>query len=80
MPLAEYRGHFIFLTVTLMVILVYSGLYGTGRPQRLRKVNALVLIGCLTWFVANLALSFELNTMPIVSRIFLFNAMCLHQP
>ena len=75
MTLPEYRGHLIFLTFTLMVILIYSGLYGTGRPQRLRKVNALVLIGCLTWFVANLALSFELNTMPIVSRVFLCNAM-----
>ena len=75
MPLSEYRGHMIFLTFTLMIILVYSGLYGTGRPQRLRKVNALVLTSCVTWCMANLALSFELNTMPIVSRIFLLNTM-----
>ena len=75
MTLTEYRGHVIFLTVTLLVLLCYAGLYGTGRPQRLRKVNALVLTGCLTWFAANLALSFELNTLPIVSRIFLCNSL-----
>ena len=75
MTLADYRGHMVFLTVTLLILLIYAGLYGTGRPQRLRKVNALVLTGCLTWSAANLALSFELNTLPIVSRVFLCNSL-----
>ncbi len=74
MDLSQYRGHFLFLTVTLVLILFFSDFYGTGRPQRLRKLNALAITRCFAWFLANLALSFELNTMPIVSRIFLCNA------
>ncbi len=73
MLLADYRGHMIFLTITLLLVLFYFDLYGSGRPQRLRKVNAIAITGAFTWFLANLGLSFELNTMPIVSRIFLFN-------
>jgi exopolysaccharide biosynthesis polyprenyl glycosylphosphotransferase len=75
MELSQYQGHFIFLTVTLSIIFCYSDVYGTGRPQRLRKVNALIITNCLLWWAANLALSFELNTMPIISRIFLCNAL-----
>ena len=71
MALGDYRGHVIFLTVTLLAALFYFKLYSTGRPLRLRKVNAIVVTGSIIWFLANLGLSFELNTMPIVSRIFL---------
>ena len=67
----DYRGHFIFLTVTLLIVLFHFGLYSSGRPPRLRKVFAILLTGCGVWFLGNLALSFELNTRPIVSRIFL---------
>ena len=74
MDLADYRGHLIFLTVTLLIILFYSDFYGTGRPQRLRRLNAVAITSCTLWFAANFALSFELNTLPIVSRIFLCNA------
>lgn len=73
MPLEDYRGHIIFLAITLLLVLFYFDLYGSGRPQRLRKVNAIAITGAFVWFLANFALSFELNTMPIVSRIFLFN-------
>lgn len=74
MNLGQYRGHIIFLTCTLVIILCYSNFYETGRPQRLRKLNAQAITGCLLWFLANLGLSFELNTMPIVSRVFLLAA------
>lgn len=74
MTLGAYRGHMVFLSITLLLVLAYFGLYATGRPQRLRKVNAMILTGTLVWFLANFGLSFELNTMPIVSRIFLFNS------
>ena len=68
----------IFLTITLVFVLFYFELYGSGRPQRLRKVNAILLTGAFVWFLANFGLSFELNTMPIVSRIFLFNSFVLY--
>ncbi len=71
MTLADYRGHIIFLTGTLLFVLFYLDLYSSGRPQRLRKVNAISIGGVFVWFLANLGLSFELNTLPIVSRIFL---------
>ncbi len=74
MDVWQYRGHIVFLAVTLFIILCYSDFYGTGRPQRLRKLIAQAITGCAIWFAANLALSFELNTLPIVSRIFLCNA------
>ena len=74
MTLGAYRGHIIFLSVTLLLVLAYFKLYSTGRPQRLRKVNAIVITGTLVWFLANFGLSFELNTLPIVSRIFLLNS------
>ncbi len=74
MTLGAYRGHIVFLSITLLLVLAYFDLYATGRPQRLRKVNAMILTGTLVWFLANFGLSFELNTMPIVSRIFLLNS------
>ena len=74
MTLEAYRGHIVFLSATLLLALAYFDLYATGRPQRLRKVNAMVVTGTGVWFLANFALSFELNTMPIVSRIFLVNS------
>ena len=74
MTTAEYRGHFLFLGVTLMLILFRFGLYSSGRPLRLRRANAVLLTSCLLWFVGNLGLSFELNAQPIVSRIYLLCA------
>lgn len=74
MPFEAYRGHFIFLCITLLLVFIYAGLYGSGRPLRLRRVYAATVTSVLGWFLANLALSFELNTQPIVSRIFLFDA------
>ena len=71
MALGAYNGHFVFLSITLLLLLAYFKLYASGRPQRLRKINAIVIASTFTWFVANVALSFELNTTPIVSRIFL---------
>ena len=74
MQLASYHGHILFLTTSLLMVLTYFELYTSGRPQRLRKVNAILVLGTCTWFFAQLGLSFELNTLPIVSRIFLFIA------
>ncbi len=71
MMLGEYHGHFFFLTVTMMIVLFYFGLYSSGRPPRLRKVYAILLTSCGVWYLGNLGLSFELNTQPIISRIFL---------
>ncbi len=74
MALEAYRGHIVFLSITLLLLLAYFNLYSAGRPLRLRKVGAIIVTSSLIWFLANLALSFELNTMPIVSRIFLLIA------
>ena len=71
MPLLEYRGHFIFLGTMLLMVLFHFGLYSDGRPARLRKVFAIVLTGCGVWFLGNLALSFELFSRPIISRLYL---------
>jgi exopolysaccharide biosynthesis polyprenyl glycosylphosphotransferase len=74
MTLLDYRGHFVFLSGTLLVCLFHFGLYTPSQVQRLRKINAVILTSCTAFFVVNLALSFQLNTQPIVSRIFLLNA------
>ncbi len=74
MTAAQYHGHFAFSGVTMMLILFWFGLYGSGRPLPLRRVNAILLTSCLVWFLANLALSFELNAQPIISRVFLLCA------
>jgi exopolysaccharide biosynthesis polyprenyl glycosylphosphotransferase len=74
MHLDQYRGHLIFLSVTLLLVLFYMGLYGSRHTLRLRRVNAIILGGCFLWFLGNLGLSFELNTQPIVSRVFLLCA------
>ncbi len=74
MTTGQYRGHFIFLGVTLMLILFRFGLYSSGRPLPLRRVNAILLTSCILWFLGNLALSFELNAQPIISRVFLLCA------
>ena len=74
MEIGQYKGHFILLSVTLLIVLFQSNFYGTGRPQRLRKLNALVISSCTLWFLGNLGLSFILYTLPIVSRVFLCNA------
>ena len=79
MPIEQYRGHFFFLSVTLLLVLFHFGLYGTGRPLRLRRVYAIVLTSGVVWFVGNVALSFELNTQPIVSRIYLLCAFVTTQ-
>ena len=71
MTYGEYRGHFLFLSVTLLIVLFHFGLYSSGRPLRLRKVYAILLAGCGVWFLGNLGLSFELYTMPLVSRVYL---------
>ena len=74
MTIAQYRGHFIFLSVTLLLVLFHFGLYSSGRPLRLRQVYAIVLTSGVVWLLGNVALSFELTTQPIVSRIYLFCA------
>ena len=71
MTFEEYRGHFLFLSVTLLIVLFHFGLYSSGRPLRLRKVFAIVLTGCGVWFLGNLGLSFELYAQPIISRVYL---------
>lgn len=71
MPIADYRGHFIFLGITLLLVFIYAGLYASQRPLRLRRVYAAVVAGVMGWLLANLGLSFELNTQPIISRIYL---------
>ena len=70
----QYHGHFIFLSITLILILFRFGLYSSGRPLPLRRVNAILVSSCGLWFLGNLGLSFELNTQPIVSRVFLLCA------
>ena len=77
MRLVDYRGHFVFLSVTLLVLLFHFGLYTPSQAQRLRKINAIILTSCTAFFLGNLGLSFQLNTQPIVSRIFLLNAFIL---
>ncbi len=74
MPIDQYRGHFIFLGITLLLVFIYAGLYASERPLRLRRVYAGVVASVIGWFLANLALSFELNAQPIISRIFLCDA------
>ncbi len=74
MTTEQYHGHFLFLGVTLILILVRFGMYGSGRPLPLRRVSAIILTSCGLWCLANLALSFELNTQPIISRVFLLCA------
>jgi exopolysaccharide biosynthesis polyprenyl glycosylphosphotransferase len=74
MMLPDYRGHFVFLSVTLLLLLFHFGLYAPSHAQRLRKINAVILTSCTAFFLANVGLSFQLNTLPIVSRLFLFNA------
>ena len=70
-PIGEYRGHFIFLGITLLIILFHFGLYSGGRPPRLRKVYAILLTAGGVWLLANLGLSFELYARPIISRLYL---------
>ncbi len=77
MRFLDYRGHFVFLSATLLVLLFHFGLYTPSQAQRLRKINAIILTSCTAFFIGNLALSFQLNTLPIVSRIFLLNAFVL---
>ena len=77
MKLVDYRGHFVFLSVTLLVLLFHFGLYAPSQAHRLRKMNAIILTSCTAFFLGNLGLSFQLNTSPIVSRIFLVNAFVL---
>ena len=74
MPIEQYRGHFIFLGITLLLVFIYAGLYASERPLRLRRVYAGVVASVIGWFIANLGLSFELNAQPIISRIFLGSA------
>ena len=74
MVLEAYRGHIVFLSITFLLLLAYFELYSVGRPLRLRKVIAIVVTSSSIWFLAHLALSFELNSMPIVSRIFLLTS------
>jgi exopolysaccharide biosynthesis polyprenyl glycosylphosphotransferase len=74
MRLLDYRGHFFFLSATLLVLLFHFGLYTPSQVQRLRKINAIILTSCTAFFLGNLGLSFQLNTQPIVSRIFLLTA------
>ena len=71
MPLPQYRGHLIFLSVTLLLVLFHFGMYSGGRPPRLRKVYAIVLTSCFVWALGNVGLSFELYAQPIISRIYL---------
>ena len=71
MNIEQYSGHFFFLSVTLLICLFHFGLYGSGRPQRIRKVNAILLISCGVWLVGNVGLSFQLMAQPIISRIYL---------
>ena len=74
MTAEQYRGHFVFLSITLLLILFHFGLYSSGRPPRLRKVNAILVISCGVWFFSNVGLSFVLNAQPIISRIYLGSA------
>ena len=74
MPLDSYRGHLIFLSVTLLIALFHMKLYDTGRPQRLRRINAIIVSACGIWFLGNFSLTFALNAQPIISRIYLLCA------
>jgi exopolysaccharide biosynthesis polyprenyl glycosylphosphotransferase len=67
----DYHGHFVFMTATLLLLLFHFGLYTPSQAQRLRKENAIILTSCTAFFLGNLALSLQLNTQPIVSRVFL---------
>ena len=71
MPLPQYRGHLIFLSLILLLVLFHFGMYSGGRPPRLRKVYAIVLTSCFVWFLGNMGLSFELFAQPLISRIYL---------
>jgi exopolysaccharide biosynthesis polyprenyl glycosylphosphotransferase len=77
MTLPEYRGHFVFLGATLLLLLFHFGLYSPTHVQRLRKINAVILTSCTAFYLANLGLSFQLNTQPIVSRVYLLVAFAL---
>ena len=71
MPLQQYRGHLIFLSATLLIVLFHFGMYSGGRPPRLRKVYAILLTSSFVWLLGNVGLSFELFAQPIISRIYL---------
>jgi exopolysaccharide biosynthesis polyprenyl glycosylphosphotransferase len=74
MPLQSYNGHFVFLTITLLLLLFHFDLYSPVHTHRLRKVNAIILTSCTAFFLLNVGISFQLNTQPIVSRLFLFGS------
>ncbi len=74
MPLQSYNGHFVFLTITLLLLLFHFDLYSPVHTHRLRKVNAIILTSCSAFFLLNLGMSFQLNTQPIVSRLYLFGS------
>ncbi len=71
MRLVQYRGHFLLLSVTMFLALLHFGMYSEGRPPRLRKAYAIVVMSTFVWFLGNLGLSFELMARPIMSRIYL---------
>ena len=77
MTLLAYRGHFVFLSTTLLLLLFHFGLYTPSQSHRLRKINAVILTSCTAFFLGNFGLSFQLNAQPIVSRIFLLCAFIL---
>lgn len=74
MPLQSYNGHFVFLTITLLLLLFHFDLYSPVHTHRLRKVNAIILTSCAAFFLLNEGISFQLNTQPIVSRLYLFGS------
>ena len=75
MPWEKYHGHFVFMSITLILALFHFGLYSMPEhPRRLRKINAIIFTSCLVWFLANFALSFHLYAQTIISRIYLLLA------
>jgi exopolysaccharide biosynthesis polyprenyl glycosylphosphotransferase len=67
---AQYRGHMLLWTCTLMLVLAWQGLYHRDRLLQRGQVMKLISQACLTWTVGFLFVALAMRLMPEISRIY----------
>lgn len=71
LELRQYIGHLMLGSVSLVAVLAWMGIYRRSMLLQPRKVNRLMLKGCLGWSAGFLLLVLTFQISPPISRIYM---------
>ena len=71
LELRQYVGHLMLGSVSLVAVLAWMGIYRRSMLLQPRKVNRLMLKGCLGWSAGFLLLVLTFQISPPISRIYM---------